>query len=131
MNPLRLARITALFGYFGLLALLMIWIIWLTPHNTRHLPTSLALILLVGPLMFPLRGLLHGRAYTHAWASFIALFYLFLGISEAWSSSEQRLLASLEILFSSLLYLGAMFYARLRGKQQKEEMNEDEGDTNG
>jgi uncharacterized membrane protein len=119
MNYLQLARVSALLGYFGLLILLMVWIIWLTPSHTSHLPTSLALLLLVGPLMFPLRGLLHGRSYTHAWASFLALFYLLLGISEAWSNSEQRLLAGLEIIFSSLLYLGAMFYARLRGKEVK------------
>jgi uncharacterized membrane protein len=121
MNQLRLTHFAALLGYFGLLLLLMVWTIWLTPPHSTHLPTSLALVLLVGPLMFPLRGLLHGRAYTHAWASFLALFYLFLGISNAWSSSDQRLLAGLEILFSSLLYLGGMFYARLRGKQLKEE----------
>lgn len=126
MNHLRLARISALLGYFGLLGLLMVWIVWLTPSHARHLPTSLSLLLLVGPLMFPLRGLLHGRAYTHAWASFIALFYLFLGVSDLWSGSEQPLLASLEVLFSTLLYLGAMFYARLRGKQLKAEAEEKE-----
>jgi len=130
MNYLQLTRITTLTGYFGLLLLLMVWIIWLTPSGSSHLPTSLALVLLVGPLMFPLRGLLHGRPYTHAWASFIALFYLFLGISNAWSSDgQQRLLAILEILFSTLLYLGAMFYARLRGKQLKEQQQNQADET--
>ncbi len=119
MNYMLIARISALLGYFGLFFLLMVWIIWLRPEETARLPTSLSLLLLVGPLMFPLRGMLHGRAYTHAWVSFLALFYLFLGISEAWSGSPQPLLAALEIVFSTLLYLGAMFYARLRGKQLK------------
>lgn len=121
MKSIAIARAAALLGYFGLLLLLMVWIIWLTPASSVHLPKSLSLLLLVGPLMFPLRGMLHGRAYTHAWVSFLALFYLFLGVTEAWSSSEQRLLPGLEILFSTLLYFGAMFYARLRGKQLKEE----------
>lgn len=120
MNRLKVARISALIGYFGLFILMMAWIIWLTPPESIHLPKSLALLVLVGPLMFPLRGVLHGRAYTHAWVSFLALFYLFLGLSEAWSGSQQPLLTALEILFSSLLYLGAMFYARFRGKQLKE-----------
>ncbi|HEY0635165.1 MAG TPA: DUF2069 domain-containing protein [Gammaproteobacteria bacterium] len=120
MNFIQLARVSALLGYFGLLILLMVWIIWLRPIDTPRLPTSLSLLLLVGPLMFPLRGLLHGRPYTHAWVSLLALFYLFLGISEAWSDSAQPLLTALEIIFSTLLYLGAMFYARLRGKQLKE-----------
>jgi uncharacterized membrane protein len=120
MNRIMVARISALIGYFGLFILMMVWIIWLTPPNTTHLPKSLSLLLLVGPLMFPLRGMLHGRAYTHAWVCFLALFYLFLGISEAWSGSQQPLLTALEIVFSTLLYLGAMFYARFRGKQLKE-----------
>lgn len=120
MNRIMVARISALIGYFGLFILMMAWIIWLTPPNTAHLPKSLSLLLLVGPLMFPLRGMLHGRAYTHAWVCFLALFYLFLGISEAWSGSQQPLLTALEIVFSTLLYLGAMFYARFRGKQLKE-----------
>lgn len=120
MNRIKVARVSALIGYFGLFILLMVWTIWLTPPNSSRLPTSLSLLLLVGPLMFPLRGMLHGRAYTHAWVCFLALFYLFLGISDAWSGSKQPLLTTLEIVFSTLLYLGAMFYARFRGKQLKE-----------
>jgi uncharacterized membrane protein len=120
MNRIMVARISALIGYFGLFILMMVWIIWLTPPDTVRLPKSLSLLFLVGPLMFPLRGMLHGRAYTHAWVCFLALFYLFLGISEAWSGSQQPLLTTLEIVFSSLLYLGAMFYARFRGAQLKE-----------
>jgi len=120
MNRITITRVSALIGYFGLLILQMVWIIWLTPHNTAHLPTSLSLLFLVGPLMFPLRGMLYGRPYTHAWVSFLALFYLLLGISDAWSGSKQPLLTALEIVFSTLLYLGAMLYARFRGKQLKE-----------
>jgi len=120
MNRIVIARTSALLGFFGLLALLMVWIIWLTPKDHPHLPTSLSLLLQVGPLMFPLRGMLHGRPYTHAWVSILALLYLFLGISEAWSGSDRPLLPALEIVFSTLLYLGGMFYARFRGKELKE-----------
>lgn len=120
MNRIMIARTCALIGYFGLFVLLMVWIIWFRPIDSPHLPASLSLLLQVGPLMFPLRGMLHGRAYTHAWVSFLALFYLFLGITEAWTGSNQPLLPALEIVFSTLLYLGGMFYARFRGKQLKE-----------
>ena len=126
MNRIIVARAGALIGYFGLFILQMVWIIWLTPPGTAHLPVSLSLLFLVGPLMFPLRGMLHGRAYTHAWVSFLALFYLLLGISDAWSGSKQPLLTGLEIVFSTLLYLGAMFYARFRGKQLKESQSDSE-----
>ncbi|MBL8247941.1 MAG: DUF2069 domain-containing protein, partial [Candidatus Competibacter sp.] len=51
-------RKVALTGYFGLFWLLLFWFAWLEPPDRA--PVALVLILLVGPLLFPLRGLLHG-----------------------------------------------------------------------
>jgi len=87
--------------------------------STRF-PVSLVLIVMVGPLLFPLRGLLHGKAYTHAWASFLIMLYFIHGVQEAWANPEERIYALLEILFSMVFYLSAIMYARLAGKQQKQ-----------
>ena len=73
MDKLRRARILALCGYFGLLLLLPLWYGWLSPSQ---LPLGLVLGFLLVPLLFPLRGLLQGRPYTYAWATFLALFYV-------------------------------------------------------
>jgi uncharacterized membrane protein len=70
---IRFWRTVALSGYFGLFGLLLLWFAWLEPPS--RLPVAWALLLWVGPLLFPVRGLLHSRPYTHAWASFLALFY--------------------------------------------------------
>ena len=105
----------ALTGYFGLLGLLLLWHAWLEPSG--RLPTALVLILLVGPLLTPLRGLLHGRPYTHAWTSFLALFYFTIGVFNAAGSMVRPWLAWLEIGFSVLLFFGAVLYARSRSRE--------------
>lgn len=96
-------------GYIGLFVSLTLWVGWL--NSDPRLPRSFTLLLTVGPLMFPLRGLLHGKAYTFGWATFLALFYLVLGILNA-ANTETRLIGALEILFSVLFFTGAMFFAR-------------------
>ena len=113
----RLGRALALIGYFGLFFLLMAWTAWLSPP--RVLPVGLVLILLVGPLLFPLRGLLHGRPYTHAWTSFLALFYFCAGVFNTAGNMDKPWLPWLEILFSCLLFLGAIFYVRSCAEDSK------------
>lgn len=107
----------ALSGYFGLFGLLLLWFSWLEPP--RQAPVALALILLVGPLLPPLRGLLHGRPYTHAWTGLLALFYFAVGVFNAAGPMGRPWLAWLEIGFSLLLFLGAILYARVRGREQR------------
>jgi len=122
MDKTRVAYWSATGGYFGLLFLLLAWLGWLSPPRT--LPISVALFLMLVPLLFPLRGILHGRPYTFAWASFLALIYFTHGIVEAYSNSEDRLLAVLEIILSIIFYSGSMFYARFRGREQKRQTSE-------
>ncbi|MCC8999161.1 MAG: DUF2069 domain-containing protein [Candidatus Contendobacter sp.] len=103
-------RKVALISYFGLFWLLFFWFAWLEPPI--RIPVALVLILLVGPLLFPLRGLLYGRPYTHAWTSFLALFYFAVGIFHAAGPMARPWLAWLDIGFSGLLFLGAVLYVR-------------------
>ncbi len=109
-----IARWTTLFGYFGLLGTLSIWYAWISP--TERVPTAIVLLILLTPLLFPLRGLLQGRPYTHAWTGFVALFYFTLGVSHA-VVDEERTYGVLMIATSLLLFFGAVFFARFRGKQ--------------
>lgn len=106
----RFWYVVTLIGYFGLFALLLLWFCWLEPSN--WLPVSLSVGLLVGPLLFPLRGLLHGRVYTCAWTSFLALFYFSMGVFQAAGPMQRPWLAWLEIGFSLLLFGGAVWYVR-------------------
>ena len=117
MTPLQFSRLLTLTGYFGLLVLLMLWFIWLAPPVT--FPTSIVLLLFVGPLLLPLRGLLHGKAYTHAWASFLIWIYFIHGVTEAYATPENRHLALMEITFSVLMYCGTVIYARLKSREDR------------
>lgn len=114
MSPIRVAYGATLAGHLGLLALVMAWTIWLSPPA---LPVALVLVLWAGPLLLPLRGLLHGRRYTFQWTSFLALVYFVHGAVEAFAGPAERGLALVEVALSLLLYGGAVTYARLtRGR---------------
>ncbi|MCB1825953.1 MAG: DUF2069 domain-containing protein [Candidatus Competibacteraceae bacterium] len=111
----------ALTGYFGLFGVLLLWYAWLEPSN--RLPTALVLILLVGPLLVPLRGLLHGRPYTYAWTSFLALFYFMVGVFNVAGPMVHPWMAWLEIGCSVLLFSGAVLYARSRSREWRATAN--------
>lgn len=104
-------RTITLIGYFGLFGLLLLWFAWLEPPS--RLPVALMLILWVGPLLFPVRGLLHGQIYTHAWSSFLALFYFMFGVFHVAGPMTRPWLAWLDIGFSVLWFAGALGYVRV------------------
>ena len=109
MNPGTLAYLCVLEGYFGLLGL---WIAWNTLLvTTRHAPTSLMLAISTLPLLFFLRGLLHGRRDSFVWLGLLSLVYFIHGVGAAMDAGE-RLPGILEILFSLSLFGGSL--ARLR-----------------
>ncbi len=127
MNLIKLSRVTTLVTWFALFVLLLLWNTLLAP--SQYFPVALVLIVMVGPLLFPLRGLLHGKPYTHAWASFLIMLYFAHGVQEAWVNPDERIYALLEILFSVIFYIAAITYAKLRGRQMKQETNVDKIST--
>jgi len=101
-------------GYFALLALLLNWMTWIAPPE--RFPIVLALILLAVPLLFPLRGLLHGRSYTSAWTSFLALFYFAFGVDAVAAAEDPAWLGWSAIAASIALFAGCVGYVRARGR---------------
>lgn len=114
---LRLARYSSLASYFSLLVFLVLWYAWLMPSH--YFPVALSLLFMAGPLLFPLRGLLAGRSYTHAWTSFLALFYIAHGLSQAWTIAEDRVYASIEALLAFWLFVSVLSFARLNSRANK------------
>lgn len=114
MTGLQLSRWAVLIGYFGLFVLLLLWFTVLVP--SVNFPVSLTLLIFVGPLLLPLRGLLYQRSYTHAWTAFLVLIYFTHGVVEAWSNPAERWLAGLEIIFSLLLLCGCVWFIRFAAK---------------
>ena len=115
MNRIQLSRTLTLTGYFGLLGFIPLWYLVLQPIEAKFV--SMTLLLQVGPLLFPLRGILHGRVYTHAWAMYLSLFYFIIGIWYAGDSST-RLFGIIFSLLSVLFFVGCMFYTRFQGKAE-------------
>lgn len=99
-----------LVGFFGLFATILLWHAWLKPPGKY--PVALILTVLLLPLLIPLRGLLHGRAYTHAWASMLSLFYFCLGVMHAWSEPASRVYGLSLTACSLMFFSGAIFYVR-------------------
>jgi len=107
----RAGRVSTLVGYFGLLLVILNWFTWIAPPLT--MPRAFPIIALAVPLLFPLRGLLHGRRYTHQWVNFLSMLYFMLGV-DAWlnAAAGTAWLGALTVLFSLLLFGGTATYAR-------------------
>ena len=113
MNLISFSRHITLLSYIALIVVLVAWHGLLDPA-----PVLLALLLL--PLVFPLKGILQSNPYTHAWSSFLILIYFIHGIIEAYANPAVRMWALLEVLFSVSFYIGAVLFARLRGRELKQ-----------
>lgn len=112
-------RYLALGSYFCLLALVIAWNVWLEP--SQRFPRALVLLVMASPLLFALRGMLHGKPYTHAWTSFLALAYFAHGVTEGYVDAADRPYAGMEVLFSVTLFLGCVLYTRLRSREIRAE----------
>lgn len=108
-------RRLTLVSYLGLLAFVLLWQTYLAPSPFMGLP--LALVIYVVPLLFPLRGILQGNPYTHAWANFVLMLYFLHGFTSLYTFSERWYLAAIELVFTTGAFIGATYYARYRGRE--------------
>lgn len=116
MNP-GFARRLTLSGYFGLMIGIYAWHLIIS-QTADHL-MSIVLIFQLGPLMFPLRGLLSGKIYTHAWSIYLAIFYFIMGVW--YSAAGATLLFGLYLIATSLLFFsGTVLYTRLSTRKSAE-----------
>ncbi|RUO25894.1 DUF2069 domain-containing protein [Aliidiomarina minuta] len=109
-------RRLTLISYPGLLIFVLLWHSWLAPSEFLSMP--LTLFMWVVPLLFPLKGILQGKPYTHAWANFILMLYFLHSLTVLYIYPEQRWLAAIELILVTLSFIGATFYARYAGREQ-------------
>jgi uncharacterized membrane protein len=88
---------------------------WLVPA-----PANYWILLLVLPLLIPLRGLLRDRRYTYKWIGFLTLLYFCIGISELVSNPQLRIYGTATTIASTLLFLASIYYARYLGLQGRD-----------
>jgi uncharacterized membrane protein len=113
---IRYARWLTLAGYFALISGIYLWHIVI--HKTEHNLVSLVLVLQLGPLMLPLRGLLHARIYTHAWSMYLGIFYFVVGVW--YSSAPESLSFGLFLVCASLaFFVGSLLFTRLSARAEK------------
>ncbi|TPH16436.1 DUF2069 domain-containing protein [Litorilituus lipolyticus] len=114
ISTINLKKI-ALIGYFSLLFYMPLWLLVLSPSES--LSTGTTLVLFTLPLLFPLKGLLQGKPYTYAWSNFIVLIYFLHGLTTFWVLPEDRIWATIELIFATTMFLGATYYAKYRGQE--------------
>lgn len=108
-NAKRL-NLIAIVSLIGLIVLCLAWEAWLAPLR----PGGSWLVLKSLPLLAPLFGILHGRRYTHQWASMLILLYLIEGVVRMTSETGTTvLLAAAETALASIFFVAAVSYARL------------------
>lgn len=107
----RLLHGLMLLGLLGLLGLQTAWLTWLAPPPEGLVAPML--LLLGGPLLLPLRGLLAGRRYTAAWCSLLSLLYFAHGVAAMGTPGSLRLLGGIEVLFSLVLFTACLLYVRV------------------
>ena len=111
-------RWLTLLGYFGLMAGFYSWIFVL--NETPKHQISILLLVLIGPLLFPLMGLLKGRIYTHAWSIYLAIFYFIAGVWYA-SADDSFYFGLYVVAMSLLFFIGTGMYTRYASIQQRQQ----------
>ncbi len=116
-KKIRSYYLLALFGWFSLFALLCYNII--VNQGGSELPRSIQLLILPGPLLIFLMGMLNGKPKSHLFASIAALVYFTFGVTNAFAI-DTRIYGMAQIICSTILFAGAVMYARLGARRLNE-----------
>lgn len=107
--------------YFALIAnlSLILWVgLWqstISPHP--HLNNYVIAVMWIIPMLLPLKGILEGKPYTHAWANFILMFYFLHALTILWVDDGERWLALVELAITSCTFIANILFARVRAKE--------------
>ena len=113
MNSTRLFQLCRA-GYLALVLMLSAWFINKGITGEYSLVFTAMWII---PLFFPLKGIIEGKPYTYAWASFIICVYMLHGLTLLYVTEKYFVFALVEVLLLGALLIGFPFYARIRGKE--------------
>lgn len=117
MTRASLARILSLACYLGLIAFGMAWAIWLGELPRKEI--SLTLLILVAPLLLPLRGILHAREKALVWGMLVAMIPLLHGGVTLWAEQgQQKAWGWVEFLLAIGYIVTGSFFIRWRAHRQ-------------
>lgn len=122
-TQIKVGRWLTLIGYFSLMAGIYSWHL-LIDDTEKHL-ISVILIFQIGPLLFPLRGLLNGNLYTHAWSMYMAIYYFIVGVW--YGAGADSLLFGIFVVSTSLIFFsGTALFTRYSGKAMNQNTHDHE-----
>lgn len=101
-------------GYVLLVIMLSYWFIQQGISGEYSMIFSLLWLI---PLLLPLKGILTGKPYTYAWASFILCLYMLHALTLVYVTETNLAFAVIESLLIGILLIGFPFYARIRGRE--------------
>ena len=101
----------------GYVALVMMLGTWFIQQGLSGEYSMLFSLLWIVPLLLPLKGILTGKPYTYAWASFILCLYMLHALTLVYVTETDTLFAVAETLLIGALLIGFPFYARIRGRE--------------
>ncbi len=115
MDVTKFWRALAGLGILGLIILCVVWNGWLAP--VQSIPRSIEIVLLVAPLLYFMRGVLHGNRDTFIIVMLLAFIYMLMGIWYAFSA-EEKIYGYLMLLFSLFLFFGSLLNVWLLDKRE-------------
>lgn len=109
-------RKLTLVAYPGLLLWVIVWHGVIAP--SEMVAVWLKPLVWALPLLLPLKGIIEGKPYTHAWANFILMLYFIHSLATLWTHPEERVFAFIELALTTAAFIGATYYARFAGREQ-------------
>jgi len=111
-------RVLAGVGIASLVILIVVWNGWLS--TDQEFPRSIEIALMVGPLLFFVRGVFRGNRDTFIGVMLLSFIYMLLGIWYAYSPTEKNY-GWLMLLFSLFLFFGSLLNVWILDKRDKVE----------
>jgi len=106
-----------LISHIGLLITIIIWYFFISPPQyTLSMILSLVYVLI---LLIPAPGLFKKTSGVYMWSSFLILIYFAHGIIETWANPDERFLAIIEIVLSSIFFVSATMCFRYARQLEK------------
>lgn len=93
-------------------------LVWPVCCAQDEIPFLFRWVVLVGPMLFPLRGLIKGNSYTFAWSHFLALFYFILAIIVLWEG-RSLYYGLLLLIGSTTWFTCALLYVRVDAAEKR------------
>ena len=118
-HKLKIWRTISLVSYAATFLLTFNWLSWYSPPE--DVPRALLLLILVVPLVLPVKGFIHGRAMSYVAVAFVSMWLFAAGLDVAIYEQNWTELGWALVACSVLLFVACYFYLRYLPRPVKHE----------